>query len=125
MIDLPRLFYRLLYRIFRDLIEFHTADSVVIDAEKMRNMPRNRFSFAIRVGSEIYFRSGLRFFFQHFNHIALAADRNILRLEIMFDIDAQFALRKIPHMSHRCDDFVPASEYFTDRLCLGRRFYYN
>ena len=52
-IDWPRLLHCCLYSRLRDLIEYDTAVILSIESQKMRKMPGNRLSLAIRIGCKI------------------------------------------------------------------------
>ena len=51
--------------------------------------------------------------------LALAADRDVLRFKIIFDIDAHLALGQITYMSHGRSDLIIRTEEFFNRLHLG------
>ena len=88
-------------------------------------MPADGLSLTIRVGCEIDAIRLLRFLLQLREELALAADRDILRLIVMLDIDAEGALRHIDEMSHGGIDRILLAEKFFDRLYLRRRLYDN
>src|SRR5688500_14898942 len=86
-------------------------------------MVRDGFALAIGVGCEDDFENAIRFFAQILDDLALAANRYVFRLEPIFYIHAQLALRQVTHVTDRSSNRVVGSEIFTNRLRLGRRFY--
>ena len=63
-------------------------------------MPRNRFSFAIRVGREKDLVAALRFLLELLNQFFFSFYNSILGRKILFDVYAQLGGGKIPHMPH-------------------------
>ena len=88
-------------------------------------MPADGLPLTIRVGCEIDAIRLLRFFLQLREELTLAADRDVLRLIVMLDIDAEGALRHIDEMSHGGIDRILLAEKFFDRFHLCRRLYDN
>ena len=100
-IDRMRILHRCLDRRLRDLIEDDPAVIRSIQPQYVCQMPGNRFSLTIRIGCEIDLVGLPGFLLQFLNEIALAADVDIARREIMLHIDAELALWQIPQVPHR------------------------
>ena len=87
-----------------------------------REMPRNRFAFAVGVGGKINFARALCVLAQFLNHIAFFRSDFVLGFEIVFNVHAQIFLRQIANVSHRRAHAIIASEKFGNRFCLRGRF---
>ncbi|MPM47368.1 hypothetical protein SDC9_94077 [bioreactor metagenome] len=55
-------------------------------------MPADGFPFAVRVGREKHFLGGLCLFADALQHIASAAQGDVLRLKIVFNLDPKLTL---------------------------------
>jgi hypothetical protein len=73
-------------RIFGDLVELDPLG--IFELEDLREMPCDRFAFAIRVGREVDFAGRFRRRFELLDDVALAFDRQVAGSEIMVDVDA-------------------------------------
>ena len=107
-------------RLLGDLVKGHAAGIFVLELEQLLDMPRNRFSLAVRVSCEIDEIALADFAADFLDDFIFTLDRHIFRLEIVLDIDAHFLFRQIAQMSHRSLDDIVRTEIFSDRLCLGR-----
>src|SRR6185312_1076583 len=84
-------------------------------------MPRDRFAFAIRVSREIYLARFPGGGLELRERLLLARNRDVLGLEVVFDIDTHLLHRKITDVTDRRAHLVPAPEILPDSLGLGRR----
>ena len=107
-------------RLLGDLVKGHAAGILVLELEQLLDVPRNRFSLAVRVSCEIHEIALADFAADFLDDFIFTLDRHIFRLEIVLDIDAHFLFRQIAQMSHRSLDDIVRTEIFSDRLCLGR-----
>ena len=107
-----------------DLVEGNTVVVVHIELEHLRYMPRNGFTLAVRVGSEVDFSALLGAFLEFLDNVLLALHICILRLEVVILVYAHLGLGQISDVSHRSDDFVPGTEVFLYCFSLCRRLYY-
>ena len=72
-----------------DLVEGHALHLLGRDAERDSQMPRNGLSLAVRVRCEEDLSGGLGFLLDLLDQLALAADVDIVRLEMVVDIYPQ------------------------------------
>ena len=89
--------------------------------EGVFEVPRDRFALAVRVGGEvdrIGFGGG---FAQAFDDRAAPRSIDVLRGEVVFDVDAEAVGGQIADVPHRRRDEVVLSEHPTDGPRLGRR----
>ncbi|MPM90936.1 hypothetical protein SDC9_138059 [bioreactor metagenome] len=86
-------------------------------------MPGDGLSLAVRVGSEVDFFSPLRLFFELADQLSFSANRNIVGLKVVVDIDSQLAFGQVAHMPHRGDDTIVVPQIFPYGLGLGRRLH--
>ena len=111
---------RLLDRAGRDLVQFDAPG--ILQMQHVRQMPGDRFAFAVRVRCQQdvrrAFGGGLQFLDRRF----LSRNGDVLGLERVLDVDPQRALRQVTHMPHRGTDVVLAAEETAKRLCLCWRF---
>ncbi len=105
----------------RDFVEDDAAVRRRVDAEDVGEMPCDGLALAVRVACEIDFRSVLRVFLERLDEVALAADVDVFRREVVVNIDAELALRQIAQVAHRSAHHVLAAEVFLDGLGLGWR----
>ena len=114
-----------LHGVLGNLVECNAILLIRVKPQNIGKMPRNGFSFAVRVGCEIdeiaLFGSRLDFL----DKLFLALDDLVLGLEIVLDVHTQSALRQVAHVTHRGDHIVARAEVFFYCLCLGRRLDYN
>ena len=84
-------------------------------------MPGDCLSFAVRIACQIDLVGMLRVLLERLDEIALAAYVDVLRREVILDVDAELALRQIAQMPHGSAHHVLLSQIFLDGLGLGRR----
>ena len=96
-----RLLDRALDRLFRDLVEFHAAFAFRVDAQNGRQMPRNRLALAVRVRREDDGFRALRLFADALEHLAPAANGDVLRFKIVLDVHAKLGFGQIPNVPLR------------------------
>ena len=106
LVDLAGVLDRFLDLGFCDLIEFDPALLLGIDPQKKGQMPGNGLALPVRVGCQVDTGRLLGFLLEFLDDVALPADGNIVRFEIISDINAKFTLGKIPDMPHRCHDLI-------------------
>jgi hypothetical protein len=91
------------------------------ELEVIGHVPRDGFSFAVRVGGQIdgggVGGGGLEFV----KHLLLATDDHILGLEVVLDFDAHLGRGQVYDVPDRREDFVVLAEVTLDRLGLGGR----
>ena len=80
-------------RRFGHLVEADALGLLHGNAERCRQMPRDGFSFAVRVGCEKDFVCRFRFLADFLDEVAFAADADIMRFKAVFDIHAERAFR--------------------------------
>ena len=85
-------------------------------------MGGNGFPLAVRVRRKIDCICGRRQLFQLGDNFFFTRDDDVIRLEIVFDIDAQRALRQILDVPERGLYREALTQIFLDGLRLGRRF---
>ena len=86
-------------------------------------MPGNGFTLAIRVGCEVDMVCLLRKLLQFRNGFGLAFGNDIVRLEVIVDINTESALsacRKIADMTDGRNDLIVFPEVFLNRIGFGR-----
>ena len=110
-------------RLLGDLVKGHTSGILVLELEQLLDVPRNRFSLAVRVSCEVHEIALADFAADFLNNFIFSLDRHIFRLEIVLDVNAHFLFRQIAQMSHRRLDNIVRTEILPDGLCLGRRLH--
>ena len=83
-------------------------------------MPGDSLSLAVRVSRQVNLLGLLHFLAKLGQHISLSADGNILRLIVVFYVNAQLALRQISHMSVGGVHLVIGAQKFFYRLHFCR-----
>ena len=106
-----------------DLVKGHAAGIFVLELEQLLDVPRNRFSLAVRVSREIDEVRLADLAADFLDDFIFTLDRHIFRLEIMLQIDAHFLFRQIAQMSHGRLDHVIRAQILANGLCLGRRLH--
>ena len=96
-----RLLDRALDRLFRDLVEFHAAFALRVDAQNGRQMPRNRLALAVRVRRKDDGFRALRLFADALEHLAPSANGDVLRFKIVLDVHAKLGFGQIPNVPLR------------------------
>ena len=122
-IDRARLFDRVLHRVRRDLVKLDAALTGHVQLQDLREMPGNRFAFAVRVRCEKDAIGFLRFLLDAFQHVPASAERDIFRFKRMFGIDAELRFRKIADMTVARHNLEFAAQKLPDCLCLCRRLH--
>ncbi len=84
-----------------DFMENHPFERHAFLLDLSRQVPRNRFPFAVRICCQVNGADFLAGVFQFFDGFRFGARHDIFRLEIMFDVHAQAALGQIPDVPHR------------------------
>src|SRR4029079_10042040 len=112
-----------LHCILGDLVKQNSLDRCsVLSANLTRDMPRNCFTVPIRVPCKPTLARTLLLVLQIGKSFFLAGNGYILRLESILDVDADFFLRQIAHVTNGRANAIPASKILADGLCLCRRF---
>ena len=122
-VDRTGMEHRLVDRVRRDLVENDPADRLRVRIGRGNQMPRDRFAFAVRVGGEDHFASGIDALFEILDRFDFVARNEVLRREVVVDIDAERAFRQVADVTHRRLDRIAAAEVFADRLRFGGRFH--
>ena len=126
-IDLARLLDRREDRFFRDLVEQDPVDLVGLGGggNDQCHMGGDSLAFAVgvRCDQDTVRLLGCRF--KLLDDRALAFDLDILGLEVLLDVDAQFALGQVHDMPDGGLDRVILAQILGDGLCLGRGFDYD
>src|SRR6266404_143652 len=111
-----------LHRVARDLVKENAPHwCTVFRLYLLRDMPRDGFTLAVRIGRQKYLARILRRALEIGDRLLLSRDGHVLRLEAVFDVDPHFLLGQIAHVTDRRAHFVGASEILPDRLRLRRR----
>ena len=88
LIDAARIVEGVLDGVAGDFVEHDPARFVWRDVEDLAEMPRNGFAFAVRVGCEVDAFGAFGGRFELVHDLAPVGDDAVLRLEIVFYIDA-------------------------------------
>ena len=94
-VDFARFAERRLHCVGRNFVELNAAGVARRQPQQVRQMPANRLALAIRVGCQIHFRGILRQLFQRIDQLALAANVNIFRFKVVFQIHPKGAARQV------------------------------
>ena len=89
------LLYGALNCIFCNLVEGNSKSFINGYSESGSKMPGYSLSLTVVVGCEEYFIGSLRFLLYFLDNIALASDINIMRLEIIFYVNAKRTFGKV------------------------------
>ena len=84
----------------------------------MRQVPRDSFSLAVRVGREIDHVAGFCVLFQFFDDLCLILHIDVLRRKIMLHINAQLGFRQVDYMSGGGYNVIAFSEVLLYSLSL-------
>jgi len=104
-----------------DLVKKNAPDwSAVFSSDLSRDVPRDRFTFAIRIGREQNLAGLFRNILQLGKSFFLAGNRYVFRLETILDVDADFLFGKITDVTDCVANALTASEILADCLCFGR-----
>src|ERR1041385_325956 len=85
-------------------------------------MPRNGLTFPVRVRRKKYLVDLFRLFLNLRQHLRFSLDRDILRSEIVFQVNAKLACGEILDMANRSHDGIPPPKILADRACFRWRF---
>ena len=118
-IDISGLFDSRLYHALGDLVEGDSLRLFDRYSERSRKMPRDSLSLTVRVGCEIYFGCVLRFLLDLFDNITLAADIDVMSLEVIIDINAEGGFGQVTNVSYRRDDLIVRAKIALYCICLG------
>ncbi len=133
LVDLARMQEGLLHRTLGDLVERNAMEGDAVAAflllaagavfgELFREMGGDGLALAVGVGRQVHGRRRLRQLLQLGDHLLLAGNDHVIRLEVVLDVHAQDALGQVLHVAERGLDFVVVPQVLVDRLRLGRRF---
>ena len=138
LIDGARMFERCLHGALGDFVESDALNArrrpsspffsflafflLAVVAEFERQMGGDGLAFAVRIRRQIDGVRRGRQLFQLGDNFLFAGDDDVIRLEVVRDIDAQSALGQILHVAERSFDREALAQIFLDGLRLGRRF---
>ena len=105
---------------FGDLIEGDAHDLLRGDAEHGGQMPGNRLPLAVRVGCQINTAGSLCLLADVADQIASAADVDIMRFKIVFNIHSQGALGQVAHVPFGGNDAIIGAKVALDCSDLVR-----
>src|SRR5262249_32185385 len=120
-VDLARLLDGLEDRLLGDLVEHQTADFLFRRAELLGEVPADGFAFAVGVGRDVDLVGRLRRVFQLLDDLDAVGNDDVLRLAPGVDVHTQLALRQIPDVADRRNDFEVPTQILADRLRLRGR----
>ena len=109
--------------LFGDLMKDDAILLIHVQPQHAGQMPGNRFSLTVWIACQIDVIAVLRQLLQLFDNVLLIGADLVVRLKIMFHIDAQAALaarRQISYMSLAGYDMIVVAQIFFDGLGLGR-----
>ncbi|MPM72290.1 hypothetical protein SDC9_119263 [bioreactor metagenome] len=116
------MFERLENRAAGDFVKTHPLEiALEFLAQHLPEVPGDGLPFAVRVGREVDFDGLFGGGLQVGDGPGAARTGDVLGGEVMFDIDAEFALGQIADMAHRGHDFEIVSDHPGDGARLGRR----
>ncbi len=107
---------------FGHFVEADALGFGFVKPKHLHEVPGNGFALTVRVGRKVDGLGGLGFLFHLFDERAFAADIDVFRREIVFDIDAERAFGQVADMTDRCDDFEVLSQIAFDSLDFIGRF---
>ena len=123
LIDGARLLDGALDRLFRDLVEFHAARAVRVDAQDVRQVPGDRLALAVRVGRENDGLGASGLLADALEHLAAAPDRDILGFKVVLNIDAQLGLGQVADVAVGGLHLVRPAQELGDGARLGGRLH--
>ena len=86
-------------------------------------MPADGFPFPVRVGGQIDHTALFGLGFQFLDGSGLAADIDILRGKVIFNVHPQLAFGQVPDVAHGSHHFVSPTQIFLNGFALGRAFH--
>ncbi len=108
-----------------DFVEGDAHIVLRIHIQELRQMPGNRFSFAVRVRCQKDVGALVRCLLQIFDHVRPFRGIHVLRRESILYFYAQRALRQVAKMPHGRHDFIVRSQDALDGFRLGRRLHHH
>ena len=121
LIDGARMLDGIFHRRFCNFIESDATSTVHRNPEGIRQMPRNGFTFSVRVRREIDFGGILRILFQLRDDVTFPADIDVVRRKTVFNIDAERTFGQITNVPLGSNDFVVGAQVAFDGGRLSRR----
>ena len=103
-----------------DFVEFDSLG--VFELEDLRQMPRDRFAFAIGVGREVDLAGRFRRRLELLDDVALAFDRQVFGRKIVVDVDAERRLRQVADVPDRRLHDEARRQELLDGFGFRRRF---
>src|SRR3990172_366426 len=125
-IDLAGVFDGEKDRLLGDLVEQHAVNFLAVlgaARDGLGHVRGNGLALAVRVGRE---QDAVRFFgggLELFHDRRLALDHDVAGLEVLFNVNAELALRQVHDLAYGGLYRVVFAEILADGLCLCRRFY--
>ena len=123
LIDAPGFFHGCPNRLRSDLVEENAEDLAFVVVENLFQVLADRFAFTIRVRSEKDALSPFCCRAEFLDNLFFSRNEFVDRLEIVFDIDAQLALRQILDVAKRSLHHEFLAEIFVYRVGFCRRFH--
>ncbi len=87
----------------------------------MQEVPGNRLPLAVRVSRQVNLLGSLHARLEILHNLGLVTRNQVLRREIVVDIDAELALGQVPDVPHRRLDLESPSQVLLDGPGLGGR----
>ena len=117
-----RMRHPLFHAVGGDLMEKDPFDVLIDRSDFIREMSSDRFSLPVGVGGQKDCLCFAGLFPQPVDDVILPLNILVDDSEFILHVHAEFALREVFDVPHRCLDDVLFSEVLIDGLCLGRRF---
>ncbi len=131
-VDIAGMLERILHGALGDLVKRDPADSDrrlltllavhALATEFLGEVSSDGFAFAVRIRRQVDGVGRLGQLLQLGDDLLLAGDYDVLRGEIVVEIDPERFLGQVFDMAERGLDLVARAQIFLDRLRLGRRF---
>ena len=122
-VDLVRIRHARLHAGLGDLVERHAVIRIHVQVQHLCQMPRNRFSLAVRVRCKVNGIAFLRPLLEILDDVLLALHVEIVRCKTVFYIDSELGFRQIAHMSHGRNNLKAGTQIFLYGFRLGRRLH--
>ena len=106
---------------FRDLVEHDAADGLLPRLNRLAQVPRDGLALTVGVGRQIQCVGFLHRLVELFDQGLLILGHDVLRLEVVLDVDAERALGKVADVTDGCFHVVVAAKKAPDSPGLGRR----
>ena len=104
-----------------NLMELNAVRLVYVHAQRVGQMPGNRFALSVRVGCEVDFLRALGFLADLGQYLAAPMDGDVFERKIVIYIHAQLRLGKIAHMSLRGLHLIILAQEARNGARLGGR----